>query len=86
MFNIRGFFKYDEILEIDETGDNAAPLPHVYVPFRDGRPAFSFLQGRLTVSGTPTMTEPPRRLFNPPLEHRIERFPARFRKRFPGEK
>jgi hypothetical protein len=83
MFSISGFFKYDEILEIDKKGDNAAPFPHVYVPFRDGRPAFSFLEGRLTVSGT---TEPPRRLFNPPLAHRIERFPARFRKRFPGEK
>jgi hypothetical protein len=93
MFVISGFFKYDEILEIDEMGDNAARFPHLYVHFKEGRPAFSFFQGRLTVAGhrttgpdeKPTMTKQ-RQLLNPPLEHRIERFPARFRKRFPGEK
>jgi len=47
MFSIRGFFKYDEILEIDEKGDDAAPFPHVYVPFRDGRPAFSLPRRRV---------------------------------------
>jgi hypothetical protein len=82
---VHGFFKYDEILEIDEKGDNAAPFPHVYVPFKDGKPAFSYVSGRLTVAGLrtgpngkPLMTAP-RRLYNPLLEHRIEKFPARFR-------
>lgn len=92
MFVIFGYFRYDEIIEIDEKGDNAAPFPHLYVSFKQGKPAFSFLQGRLTVSGFRTTSDgksttvEPRSLFNPPLEHRIERFPARFRKRFPAEK
>jgi hypothetical protein len=91
-FVVSGFFKYDEILEIDEMGDNAAQFPHLYVPFKHGRPAFSSYQGRLTVAGLRTgpdekpITTVPRQLLDPPLEHRIERFPARFRKRFPGEK
>jgi hypothetical protein len=92
IFNVTGFFKYDEILEIDEKGDILVPFPHGYVPFKDGRPTFSRRRGRLTESGLrtpsdgkPTMTEP-RHLYNPQLEHRVERFPARFRKRFPGEK
>jgi hypothetical protein len=91
-FSVCGYFRYDEILEIDEKGDDAAPFPHLYVPFKDGRPAFSLFRGRLTLDGLRSgldaaapMTKP-RRLLNPPLEHRIERFPSRFRKRFPGEK
>lgn len=85
MFVISGFFKYDEILEIDEMGDNTARFPHLYVAFKEGRPAFSFLEGWLTLAGRrttkPTMAKQ-RQLLNPALEHRIERFPARFRKRF----
>jgi hypothetical protein len=90
--SVCGFFKYDEILEIDEKGDNVAPFPHLYVPFKAGRPAFSAFQGELIVAGF--RTEPdgkitstePRRLLHPPLKHRIERFPERFRKPFPGGK
>jgi hypothetical protein len=91
-FSVCGFLKYYEILEIDEKGDNAAPFPHVYVPFKQGRPAFSSFEGLLTVNGLrtgpdgkPTITQP-RHLINPLTEHRIERFPAPFRKRFLGEK
>lgn len=91
-FNVLGFFRYEEILEVDEKGDNVAPFPHLYVPFKEGKPAFSLLAGELAVDGLRTgpdgklITVEPRHLINPPLEHRIERFPARFRKRFPGEK
>jgi hypothetical protein len=92
MFSIYGLFRYEEIFEIDEKGDNATQFPHLYVPFRaDGRPAFTAIQGRLTVNGV--RTEPdgkitrvkPRRLIDPRIEDRVERFPPQFRKPFPSE-
>lgn len=50
-FIIDGLLKYDDILEIDEKGDYAAPFPHLFVPFKDGKPRFSQLVGRIHGSG-----------------------------------
>ena len=91
IFIIDGLFKYDDILEIDERGDNAAPFPHLFVPFKDGRPTFSNAVARITgnsIRKTPdgelAATEPAE-LLQPKLEHRIAKFPSQFRKPFPGE-
>lgn len=90
-FIVDGLFKYDDILEIDEKGDNAAPFPHLFVPFKNGKPNFSSVVGRITGNGVrrtpdgaPAATEPAE-LFDPKLENRVAKFPPQFRKPFPGE-
>src|SRR5262249_449440 len=42
---------YDEIIEVDEVGDNVLKVPTVFVSFRDGQPPFNKEAGVALVSG-----------------------------------
>jgi hypothetical protein len=85
-FNVECFIKYDDIIEIDEKGDDVANFPHVFVSLKEGVPLRGRYYGELIVpsklqeeEGPARMSEP-RILNNPDPSDRIEIFSAEFRK------
>jgi len=62
-FKLECFIRYDDIIEIDERGDDIAGFPHVFVSLKSGRPLRgsywaelivpSKLQGRMSIRGCP---------------------------------
>jgi hypothetical protein len=85
-FKVECFIRYDDIIEIDEKGDDVAQCPHVFVSLKDGAPLRATYSGELIVpgrlqeaNGPPRISEP-RTLVNPDLSNRVDIFPPEFRK------
>jgi hypothetical protein len=85
-FRVECFIRYDDIIEIDEKGDDIAEFPHVFVSLKKGIPLRGSYIGELIVpskvqeeNGSARVSEP-RTLFNADLSDRIDIFPSEFRK------
>jgi hypothetical protein len=83
-FEVECLVKYDDIIEIDERGDNQANFPHVFVNLKNGRPANATYRGVLRATGMAAdidQGEPPasRIIRMPELVDRIEIFPKNLR-------
>ena len=85
-FEIECLIKYDDIIEIDEKGDDIARFPHVFVSLKDGRPLRPSYVATLRAHGM--MKEvidagiplpPPRIVEQPDLADRVEKFPSELR-------
>jgi hypothetical protein len=87
-FKVECLIKYDDIIEIDEKGDDVADFPHVFVSLKNGVPirgsydAELVVPGRLQEDDAPARISEPRILVNPNLSDRIDIFPSEFRKPF----
>jgi hypothetical protein len=85
-FRVACFIRYDDIIEIDERGDDVAEFPHVFVSLKNGVPLRGSYTGELIVPGKlqeengPARISEPRTLFNPDLSDRVDIFPSEFRK------
>jgi hypothetical protein len=85
-FDVECLIKYDDIVEIDEKGDDVASFPHVFVSLKNGQPLRAEYIGTLRadtkskeIDGNLSLP-PPRVVEMPSLEDLIQRFPSEFRK------
>jgi hypothetical protein len=80
------FIRYDDIIEIDEKGDDAAEFPHVFVSLKKGVPLRGSFRGKLIVPGKlqeengAARISDSRTLVDPDLSDRVDIFPSEFRK------
>ena len=79
--------RYDDIIEIDERGDDVVQFPHVFVSLKHCAPLRGTYWGELIApcklqeeNGQARISDP-RRLVNPDLSDRVEIFPSEFRRR-----
>jgi hypothetical protein len=79
--NVECYIKYDDIIEIDEKGDDIAECPHVFVSLKNGAPLRGIYRGEIIVPSKllpdNTLSET-RRLVDPHLSDRINIFPSEF--------
>jgi hypothetical protein len=87
-FKVECFIKYDDIIEIDEKGDDVGDFPHVFVSLKRGLPLRGSYSAEVVVPGglqeidAQAQISEPRILVNPKLSDRIDIFPSAFRKPF----
>jgi hypothetical protein len=85
-FNVECLIRYDDIIEIDEKGDDVAGCPHVFVSLKNGATLHGTYRGKLIVPGKlqkdngAAWISEPRTVVDPDLSDRIDIFPSEFRK------
>jgi hypothetical protein len=79
-FEVVGIVPFENVLDIDEIGDDWFDGPHVYAPFADRGGPFRHFYGRVE---TATMFQRRCAYLQDELTDRIERFPVLFRVRQP---
>jgi hypothetical protein len=84
-FDVHCLISYDDIIEIDERGDDIASMPHVFAALKDGRPLRAAYRGILRAHGVTKeeidagRLDPPRVVEDPDLSDRIAMFPQGLR-------
>lgn len=79
---VRGIVPFEDIMDIDEHGDDWTEIPHVYAEFNEDSGPFKYLYGKIV--NVVEAKEERIRIHNPPADDRVVFFPEEYRYR-PGE-